>query len=65
MSGNPREEGAEEMSEWRTILDHVDALYPVFAERGYSRDACLTSWILREIRREFTEESDEDEGEDE
>jgi hypothetical protein len=51
----------EEMAEWRVILDHVEALYPIFAERGFSRGECLNAWILREIKREMMLVDDDEE----
>jgi hypothetical protein len=62
MSEQTKLDAESEMGEWRTILDHVDALYPIFGERGYSRGDCLNAWILREIMGVIPgDDEDEDE----
>ncbi len=55
-----RIEGEDEIKEWAVIFEHIDGLFPVFGERGYSRDTCLLAWILRE-RIKQAQESDEEE----
>ena len=44
-------EGESEIADWQIVFEHVDGLYPIFAEHGYTRGECLNAWLLREIAR--------------